>query len=1179
VAPVVAGGFLFLLPACLSANPTGGNVVAGSANITGQGTSAVTVNQASNIAIINWQTFSINSGESTSFLQPGLNSAALNRVLGGQTSLINGTLTANGQIYLINGNGVIVGPGGVIDASAFTASTRDITNANFLSGNLHFAGSSDAGVQNLGLIKALEGNVVLIGRTVDNEGTISAPRGTAGLIAGDNVLLAQHNADGSTITVSPISMAVKASSPVGVKNGGTITAAAAELKAASGNIYGLAVQNLGTIRATTVSHQGGHIWLTSGLGKVSNAGTLDASATAAGGKGGTVTLKSTNGTVSHTGQILARGGDGGTGGNAEISGANVQFTGSVDLSAPAGTKGTLLLDPATVDVVTGGGGNITASTVDPSAIVAALNTANVILNATLSITVDDAINASGNANTGNLSLAAQTVNLNAPIQLNGSLNGSASTVNESPAALIQNGVDAIGAAGGTVNLAPGATYPLSQEIVIDKIVNIEGNGATINGQDVTRIMEIDGGTVGLDGLEFVGGNGVSTAGAAMTNFNGSGGAILVYGSNTSASVSITDSTFLGNSAGSNSGGAICNVSISGGGCNVFLENDTFLGNTAVNGGVLYDDAAFGGNATFAMKEDSIAENNGNGAIYTTVLSSGNASVTINDSILAGNMNGGIESDYVNGGGGTLMDVGYNLYGQNGNAGGFVSTASTDILLAGAIGTVVGPLDLWGGTTPTLPLLAGSPAFNTGDPGFIGAPDQRGVPRGALTAFTGSATDIGAFEAQVVSVKGNSLSLTYGQSATLGYTITSGPATAAASISGSPELIVPASNVGNYGPDIGLGTLTSTPLYILNFTSGDLTITPATLAYVADPTTVPVGGTEFPMFTGNVVGFVGGDSLTTATTGVLTFNAEAEPDSPAGSYPITGSGLTANFGNYVFTQAVGNATALTIGTATPVIPGGPPAEQAATPNTPVSQAIAQTTSSTTTTDTDDTLPGGGDTPLVANASPDLDVSVTAISPNEFIDASQGQVSGSGSAETGALAQGSSFDPSGGTSNTGASNTVTVGETVTLGGGGGHGAPPPPEVVAQLAQVLSTQVYDTLSDALASASTAYDQGGAATTGTTTASATDQTGNGAGGGATGGGAASGGATTASSTAAGSSSAPNGPGSTGPATEVAPGQTVSISGGKAGSSGPPPAPVQAAFEQGFSPASRDELSKAAGN
>ena len=130
---IMAAGLLALGISHLFANPTGGQVAAGSASInTVPGT--VTINQQSNIAIINWQTFSIGAGELTKFVQPSSTSAALNRVLGGQISTIDGTLSANGQIYLINGNGIVVGPGGVVSANSFIASTRDIADSDFLSG-------------------------------------------------------------------------------------------------------------------------------------------------------------------------------------------------------------------------------------------------------------------------------------------------------------------------------------------------------------------------------------------------------------------------------------------------------------------------------------------------------------------------------------------------------------------------------------------------------------------------------------------------------------------------------------------------------------------------------------------------------------------------------------------------------------------------------------------------------------------------------------------------------------------------------------------------------------------------------------------------------------------------------------------------------------------------------------
>jgi filamentous hemagglutinin family protein len=331
------------------ANPTGGQVAAGAASIAGQGTSAVEVKQASNLAIINWQTFSIASGESTTFVQPSAASATLNRVLGGETSLINGTLSANGSIFLINGNGTVVGPGGVVRANAFTDSTRDISDDDFLAGNLHFVGSNPAGVQNFGTIHALGGDVVLIGKTVDNEGTITAVKGTAGLVAGDDVLLGQKNGDGSTIKVNPDTFAATDQAAVGIKNTGKVLAASAELKSANGNIYALAIQNEGTIRATTVKKQGGHIWMTSDSGTILNSGTLDASARSAHGHGGSVAIQAANGAVENTGHILAAGGRYGIGGLIETSGHAVQLDGTIN----AGQGGQWLIDPVDLTIDSG----------------------------------------------------------------------------------------------------------------------------------------------------------------------------------------------------------------------------------------------------------------------------------------------------------------------------------------------------------------------------------------------------------------------------------------------------------------------------------------------------------------------------------------------------------------------------------------------------------------------------------------------------------------------------------------------------------------------------------------------------------------------------------------------------------------------------------------------------------
>ena len=786
----------------LQANPTGGNVTAGSASIAGQGTSAITVQQSSHTAIINWQTFSINSGESTTFLQPSATSATLNRVLGGQTSLINGTLTANGQIYLVNGNGIIVGPGGVVNAGAFTASTRDISNSDFLSGNLQFTGSNDNGVQNFGTINALGGNVVLIGKTVNNQGTINARNGTAGLVAGDSVLLAQKNADGSTITVNPSPLATSASTKIGVNNGGTINAAAAELKAANGNVYALAIQNSGTIRATTARHQGGHIWLTSDTGTVVNSGTLNASARGKGKNGGTVTVKNMGGITVDTGTILARGGNGGTGGNAEVSGEVLSFSGSVDLSAEDGVTGTLLLDPNTITIAVGGSGALPANydnssdtgdyTISPSALVTALNTANITLEGNTSITFDSTVDASGNANSHTLTLQTPDLILDAPIILvsGASLSGTATTVNLGTGGTIQNAISAA-ASGATIYL-PATTYDLTSAISLSKDVTLDGVGldATIfNGQKDTQIFNIgSGANVTIENVtvengesstaagiynagtltitdDFFTGNKATTYGGAIENINSltvndstftsntaadGGGAIFNNGDDGNATLVINGSTFSGNTS-SYYGSAIETTGYTGV-ATMTMTNSTLTTNAQANYGVIYSEG-YGSTSSVSsvtLTNDTIIANTGGTASYATGGfynqggDGGKATLTIKDTILAGNTSGAGETDYGSASG-TLVDNGYNLYGQGGVSGNFPHI-STDILLTGSLSSVVESINGApvlsdnGGPTQTFGLVIGSPAYLTGGAAGTVTTDQRGLPRGATIS-------IGAYEPQ------------------------------------------------------------------------------------------------------------------------------------------------------------------------------------------------------------------------------------------------------------------------------------------------------------------------------------------------------------------------------------------------------------------------------------------------
>ena len=247
-------------------NPTGEQVVAGKAVFDRSG-NLLQVTTGQRNTIIDWQSFSIGAAERTKFTQPSADSATLNRVTSGNPSEIYGSLESNGNIFLLNPNGILVGLSGRIDTAGFLASTLNISNAEFLArGDLHLSGTSKAGVENRGTIRAVGGDIFLLGAKVTNSGELSAQGGTVGLGAGNEILLQQSGDE--RVTVRP---AISGK----VDNSGTILAVQAELKA-HGNLYALAINNTGVIRATGAVNRDGRVILTSEGGKISNAGGITA---------------------------------------------------------------------------------------------------------------------------------------------------------------------------------------------------------------------------------------------------------------------------------------------------------------------------------------------------------------------------------------------------------------------------------------------------------------------------------------------------------------------------------------------------------------------------------------------------------------------------------------------------------------------------------------------------------------------------------------------------------------------------------------------------------------------------------------------------------------------------------------------------------------------------------------
>ncbi|HYY62493.1 MAG TPA: filamentous hemagglutinin N-terminal domain-containing protein, partial [Burkholderiales bacterium] len=266
--------------------PTGGTVAAGAASISSAG-SNMQITQSSNSAILNWQTFSIGSGAWVNFTQPSSSAIALNRVLGNNPSEIFGRLTANGQIFLSNPNGVLFAPGAAVDVGALFATTLSIADKDFLAGRYNFYNAGGAGsVINQGHIVTANGYAALAGPQVRNDGIIVANAGTVALAAGDRVSLDMIG-DG-LIRVSVEQAALNASAI----NAGTIQADGGRvlLTAHSANaLLDTVVNNSGVIRAHSLVERNGEIVLDGGsAGIVSNTGTLTVAGRDAGATGGTM---------------------------------------------------------------------------------------------------------------------------------------------------------------------------------------------------------------------------------------------------------------------------------------------------------------------------------------------------------------------------------------------------------------------------------------------------------------------------------------------------------------------------------------------------------------------------------------------------------------------------------------------------------------------------------------------------------------------------------------------------------------------------------------------------------------------------------------------------------------------------------------------------------------------------
>ncbi len=825
--------------------PSAAQVVAGQVDIA-QGLNRLDVTQQSDRAIVNWQSFDIGQHDIVMIAQPGLESAMLARVVGNAASSIHGQLTANGRLFLINQNGIVIGRDGVIDTNAFVASTLDVADDAFMGGGgMTFGGTSAAAVVNLGSITARGGNAALLAHSLINRGRIAAPAAAALLIAGTEVFMASLDAPDVLVKAN----LTAAAAATGVDNSGVIEAAQAQLLAANGNIYDLAVNQSGIVRATGVERRDGRILITAAGGtvgvsgaqtarnadgsggeilvggdyrganaNVANAsrtvvtetGVIDASAEA--GNGGRAIVWADDATRM-IGTIAARGGDAsGNGGFVEVSGKQTldfRPAAAVDLTAANGDTGTLLLDPAAL-TVSNADTNLTSTpgspfTFSPSSEPATINTttlANQLNTSNVELTTSSStgdINFDSNLTwTSNNFLRARSGN---NININANITGGASS---------------------TLELRAGKV----------------GTGGTTTTGNITQVAgsTITTGTVsvGLNTLASVPGTFVSPAKMGSATFSG----VLNAGT-----VSLDLTTNITSMTATNSGNKIGTFQATGSPGDI--------------GSIDVVDSTGNLDVKLAMLPDSSASSIKIVTPGTLTLLSGTS-------------------------------VGFNgpstiVLASTGGA--FVNNAGASALLVDAANQ---NKFLIYSSTPAATVKGGLVGTDVSNNTFTANPPS---------SFSGDFTSRFLFGGLArLTYTADNKTRQYGGADAFTYTVSGLASTDTLSsvVTGSPVFTTTAtqsSGVGSYTINIGPGSLASSS-YEFQFQPGTLTITPAPLTLSVRNDSRLFGSTDAAFGIGSASGFVNGDGLSSISN--LTFGTTAQRFSNVGTYPITASGSASNY---------------------------------------------------------------------------------------------------------------------------------------------------------------------------------------------------------------------------------------------------------------------------------------------
>ena len=535
------------LPVVTQAAPSGGQVSAGSGSIAQSG-ALTTITQQSDRLAIDWQQFNIGAQETVTFQQPSRSSIALNRVLGQSPSEILGKLNANGQVFLLNPNGVLFGQSAQVNVGGLVASSLNLSNSDFLAGRFQFDGNSQAQINNQGLLQSAAGGyVALLGASVDNSGSIVTPQGNTSLAAGQAVTLQLDNGSLVGLTVDKGAVAAL------VNNGGLIQAADGQVlltAKAADQLSRAVVNHSGVIEAGSVSGDGGSVRLLAAGGQLDVSGNIDATGKHAGGqvqlladqdllikdaaqidasgdmaggsirvgggiqggenlmqaqrtfvapdarlfadareagKGGDIAVWSQANTVV-AGGLYARGGSrGGDGGFIETSSlGSLTVTTAADVSAVAGRGGNWLLDPNNLRIVAGS---------DNTNINAASPFATTDDGAELGVDLIVAGLKNGDVTISTAAAGANTEQGDISVEAGFSFDGTGGATTQTAGKLTLDAAGNIHLNSG-VQLAGSGSYALSVDMNAGGSINLEGGTILANGGEVTLAANGGGVTLG-----------------------------------------------------------------------------------------------------------------------------------------------------------------------------------------------------------------------------------------------------------------------------------------------------------------------------------------------------------------------------------------------------------------------------------------------------------------------------------------------------------------------------------------------------------------------------------------------------------------------------------------------------------------------------------------------------------